>query len=111
MAAIPHFALPFAFGVSHVRENEQDSREDVGACVEAVMRYRKGQRSTAPEFGIEDPVFAQAPLDASSFVTDITDQEPRAKVALVEVEDELDRARSYEEGVAIVRIAAGVENG
>lgn len=112
VADIPHFALPFRFEPLNdtltAAVNEQDSADDITACVEAVVRYRKGQRDVAPHFGIEDPVFHQGGVDSNALMQDIEDQEPRAQPALVAVEDELDRATSLEEGIDIVRISLGV---
>lgn len=110
MATAPHFALPFRFERGHAVENEQDSRDDVAACVEAILRYRKGQRLSAPDFGIVDPTFGQAPINGAGLIAALEDQEPRARAAIYEVEDELDEARNLAEGVDIVRIAVGSDD-
>lgn len=107
-----HFATPFRFGPDgKAAVNEQDSSEDVAACVDTILRYRTGQRDTAPSFGIDDPVFEQAPVNGGAIIASIEEQEPRARAALYDVEDAFDRARDLAEGLNIVRIALGVPDG
>jgi hypothetical protein len=110
MAQIPHFAIPFRFEAGAAAVNEQDSSSDVATCVEVVLRYRRGTRLSAPDFGIDDPTFSQAPFNGAGLIAAIEEQEPRARAALYDVEDDLGRAAALADGVDIVRIALGVSS-
>lgn len=86
MAVIPHLALPFAFSPGPGRPAvvvEQDSLADVAACVEVIVRYRRGQLIENPGLGIEDPAFL-ADLPDEQILAIIAEQEPRAEVAAEE---------------------------
>lgn len=110
MADVPHFALPLRFVAGAGKTDalaavtvEQDSLDDVAACVECVIRYRPGERLDNPAFGIDDPVFVTT-LDTEAMLAAISDQEPRAEVAIEDgwvPEEMLARLRveiRYEEG-------------
>jgi len=52
----PHFGIPFQFarargGIKYVPVTEQDSIQEIGDCVELILRTVQGQRQTIPEFG------------------------------------------------------------
>jgi len=103
-ASTPHFALPFRFDATgHAAVVEQDSIEDVAACVEAVLRTRPGERVEHPEFGTPDPTFAQQPLGVDATVERVADWEPRAAMLAVEQRDELDEA------LVRVRVSLGLK--
>lgn len=92
MADIPHFALPFRFENGRAVVNEQDSVEDVAACVEAVLRTRPGERDDLPTFGVPDPTFSQAPLSTDALVRQVQAWEPRAEILATDHPDALDAA-------------------
>lgn len=84
MTEQPHFDLPFRFGGPQAAVNEQDSIEEVASCVNAILLCPLGYRPELPEFGIEDPAFAQMPLDRDGIRRQVELWEPRASVALEE---------------------------
>jgi phage baseplate assembly protein W len=92
MASIPHFALPFRMVGGRAVEVEQDSAEDVAACVEAVLRTRPGQRDALPEFGSPDLAFRQLPVDPDDLVAAVETWESRAQLLAEERPDLLDEA-------------------
>jgi len=59
MTDIPHFAIPFRFdGSRGAVVDEQDSADEIMACVETICRYTIGDRPEKPEFGLPDQTFA-----------------------------------------------------
>lgn len=90
MPDTPHFALPFRLEGGSFAVNEQDSAEDVAACVEAVIRTRPGERDELPAFGVTDPAFQQAPIDTDLLVEQVNEWEPRAKALAEETPDLFD---------------------
>lgn len=55
MAAVPHLRVPLAFEGGRLAEVEQDSDEDVDACILGILRTPLGWRTDLPEFGTPDP--------------------------------------------------------
>ena len=88
---IPHFAYPFAFqnvnGQVQAAVVEQDSIEEILACVNAIVACPIGTRDELPGFGVPDVLFAQAPLNPSTVVQAIVRWEPRARIAASEFAD------------------------
>lgn len=81
MADTPHFTFPFEFGVY----NEQDSIEDVTACVAAILSCPVGFRVEEPTFGISDQAFRQNGADLSELRGAVTRWEPRADTIIDQV--------------------------
>jgi len=80
----PHFGLPFNIGPMGANVNEQDSLEDVAACVVAILSTHLGDRDEIPEFGIPDFTFQKMPIGADDILAAIGNQEPRAVLAVEE---------------------------
>ena len=59
----PHFPAHFAFTADGVATVEQDSPEDVAACVFRTAVCPIGWREDTPEFGIRSPLFKTVPLE------------------------------------------------
>jgi phage baseplate assembly protein W len=79
-ATIPHFAFPARFDASgHLATVEQDSLDDVAACVEATLRTRVGERVELPQFGVFDLAFRQQPVPLEQLVAQVVAWEPRAQ--------------------------------
>lgn len=78
MAEIPHLALPFRVERGRAAVVEQDSDEDVEQCVEAVLRYRPGERPEAPDFGTPDQTHRQGGADLQELADAVSRWEPRA---------------------------------
>lgn len=96
MAEVPHFDLPFRFefnsaGELHAAVNEQDSYEDVAACVTSIVRTPLGYREEMPDFGIRDQTFSAGGINTEDIQTAISLWEPRAEVLIEEDESMLDQ--------------------
>lgn len=88
----PHFSLPLRFEGGRLAVTEQDSIEEIGDCVETVLRYRPGDRDDEPEFGTPDQAFEREvgpEIEAA-----IAEWEPRADTTVDEERDLLDDAIS-----------------
>lgn len=106
MSAIPHFALPLRLAGGTFATVEQDTVDDVAACVEAIVRYPRGHRTDVPEFGIDDPVFALDGADPEDLLDDVREWEPRADLLVEDLGN--DGAEAFLQQVAItVRAARG----
>lgn len=103
MADVPHFDLPFRFSQGRAVEVEQDSIDDVAACVEAALRTRPHERDEHPEFGTPDLTFSQLPLSTDALVATVEKSEPRARLLAEVAPDRLD------ETVARVRLTIAQE--
>jgi phage baseplate assembly protein W len=80
-----HFAYPFRWGANmHALENEQDTPEDVAACVECLIRTSRGHRPDNPDFGLPDVVFSM-PVKVGLIQSAISDGEPRAQVDVTDI--------------------------
>jgi hypothetical protein len=84
MAQNPHFALPFKLGSYGASVNEQDTIDDIAACVVAIMSTHVGWRDEVPGFGIPDLSFRRMPIGASDIYEMISSQEPRAIMVVEE---------------------------
>jgi hypothetical protein len=75
---VPHFAFPPVIGGDkHLAVVEQDSEEDVLACVYVALKTPLGSRYYVPNFGVDDFTFAQ-PVPISELQDQIQTSEPRA---------------------------------
>lgn len=84
MAETPHFALPFKFALGSAVVVEQDSRADILACAEAIVRYTVGQRPESPDFGIPDQLFGQVPVDVDAVRQAVDTWEPRVRTEVTQ---------------------------
>ena len=79
MPNIPHLGLPLryvGYPPSPVMV-EQDSIEDVAACVQAILLTRPGQRIGLSDFGVEDQAFLQGGADFAEIKKRVALYEPR----------------------------------
>jgi hypothetical protein len=92
----PHFALPFQWAMADgggiaALEVEQESIDEIGSCVEAIVRTVVGQRTTLPDFGRpefefnEDPEVVRAQLSQA-----LTEFEPRVESIIDAAQDPQD---------------------
>lgn len=110
MSFVPHFSLPFRFGSDgHAVTVDQDTIDDVTACVEAILRTTKGQRPEAPDFGITDPSFQLQPIDTAALIEEVLEQEPRAVLVMTQNPDQF--SNLIADVVARVTTAQEVSNG
>ena len=99
MVDLPHFSLPFRFTNGAAAVVEQDTTEEVAACVEAILRCPIGFRDELPEFGAPSPLFDQAPVPVEELRQAVAEWEPRASADFTEYGDTVDEA------IRTVRIA------
>jgi phage baseplate assembly protein W len=69
---------------------EQDSVDDIGNCVEAILRCPIGFRSEILSFGIDDLVFNLQPISNEALQQTVASQEPRADLSWYEIQDRFD---------------------
>ena len=79
---VPHLAFPFEFAGGSARENEQDSVQDIAACVAAIVLTPSGAMIEAPEFGSTDLPFLTADDAREVILAAVAEHEPRATLAL-----------------------------
>lgn len=89
MAELPHFDLPFRFA-ARAGSNalaaavvEQDTADDVMACVVALAVTPLGHRLEAPEYGLPELTFMAAADVDDVIAAAIAEHEPRGSVRLV----------------------------
>lgn len=92
MATIPHFSLPLRYVNGSAKVNEQDTIDDVVDCVFAIAVTNPGDRDELPDFGLLDMTFDQEPVPIEATVTQITQWEPRANIAIQSAPDQFDAA-------------------
>jgi hypothetical protein len=91
MTDVPHFAFPFQFNGGSFAEIEQDSMEDLAACVEVAILTQQGWRKEIPTFGVNDPTFEIQPLDLDKLTEEIVAHEPRAAFLFEQHPDKLNQ--------------------
>ena len=85
MTDYPHFALPFQWALADgggiaAQEVEQESIDEIGACVEAILRTVTGQRTTLPDFGRPELEFNTSPeVVRAQLAQALLDFEPRVE--------------------------------
>lgn len=78
--AIPKLRVPLQMRNGRLALVEQDSQDNVAACVYALLATERGSRLEDPDFGVEDPTFATMPVDVDEWLEQIAAYEPRAEV-------------------------------
>lgn len=88
----PHLAYPFQLlgGGARVAVVEQDSPEEVAACVELLMRTPPGARIDSPDMGVPEQTFLQGGADLPQIAQLVSQWEPRALTELSQRPDLLD---------------------
>lgn len=90
MPVIPKLKVPLQMGTLGLATVEQDSPEEVAACVYAIVTTERGSRLENPDYGCEALEFDQMPLTdgLDEVLTQIGKYEPRARVRTAqEIED------------------------
>lgn len=78
-----HLRLPISLAPDGTfRTVTEDSPEEITQNVRVILRTRIGERLATPDFGTPDPTFAG--FDAAAAMDLVSDQEPRAELAVVE---------------------------
>lgn len=88
MTDTPHFAVPFRRGRS-IAAVDQDSDEDLLACVWAICSTEIGSRDEAPEFGVEDLAFQSEETVRTEVIEAVREWEPRVEIAMTTEIEEL----------------------
>lgn len=89
---IPKLDLPIRYdGNGNLAAVEQDDEDEIMNCIEVILRYPVGQRDELPEFGVDDPVFAEGGADLDEIAIAIERWEPRADFSTDEDFSKLDR--------------------
>jgi hypothetical protein len=93
MPDLPHIALPWTLQRNgKVTVHEQDSVEEIAACVVAITSCVKGQVPMLPDLGVPSPLFTTTPIDTAALVEAASAQEPRAVLAATDQPDVLNAA-------------------
>lgn len=95
MTDLPHFSLPFTVASGQAVVVEQDTTDDVVACVVAILLCPRGYRTELPGFGLDDPTFTEARPDIDAITRAITEWEPRADTVLATEPDDFDALVHY----------------
>ncbi len=96
---IPKLRVPLRVENGRLGICEQDSQENVAACVYTVLSYERGSRLEDVDFGIEDPTFSQMPLDVEEWREQLSVYEPRA---------EIETFQDIEETVSAILVEVGL---
>lgn len=84
MTDIPHFDFPFRFVGGKAAEVEQDTVDDVAACINVALLTIRGTRLALPDFGIDDPAFLQGGVSTDELLSQVQRYEPRLLQAIEE---------------------------
>lgn len=91
MADAPHFAFPMTRAAGGaVATVEQDTIDDVEACVLAVVYVHTGEVDGSPDLGHPDWTFMQQPIGRNEIAAQIVASEPRAELLVSEAPDRFD---------------------
>ena len=95
----PQFKYPFHVMNGSIHCVEQDSPDDHLQNAVTVMRYRKGDRSALPEFGIPDPTFRMGGIHPEEIEQAVRTWEP--DVDIQTVRNILDQAGNHQLNIDI----------
>lgn len=88
----PKLAVPLRVAGGRLATVEQDSDDEIAACVYATVATPRGSRLEEPDYGVEDGEFEQLPFNTDEWVEQIGAWEPRAEVSTSEeIEEMLDK--------------------
>lgn len=79
-----HFSAQFTLRKGGAVTVEQDTNEDIAACVYRVAVCPEGFREDLPEFGVPELAFQTVPLDLLTYQDSLSHWEPRADPETVE---------------------------
>jgi phage baseplate assembly protein W len=81
---VPHFRFPFGLDGASFGVNEQDTHDEIQDCVAVLISTPTGSRMVQPDYGVDEALFQQVPVDMTSIVTALTQWEPRAVITLTQ---------------------------
>jgi hypothetical protein len=95
----PKLAFPFELSATGVRAKvvEQNSDEEVSACLEVLLRTVVGTREEVPDYGIPDQAFRENGASRAQILAAIHLWEQRARVDMTEgqIEDLIQRVQIH----------------
>jgi phage baseplate assembly protein W len=83
----PHLAYPLQITAQGAVVVEQDTLDEIEACVHLICDTPQGYRADQPTFGIPDPLFASTPMDVQAIADAINALEPRALLTITQGPD------------------------
>ena len=86
---IPHLSVPLKLRGERFSAHEQNSDEEVGQCVESILRTPIGSRLSVPQFGIPTLEFSPNEDHIPEIINAITLWEPRAQEIITETGETL----------------------
>jgi len=91
MPVVPKLKVPLQMATTGLATVEQDSPEEVAACVYAIVATERGSRLENTDYGCEALEFDQLPLTdgLDEVLTQIGKYEPRAQVRTAQDVEEL----------------------
>jgi phage baseplate assembly protein W len=106
--------MPFRFDRGAAVVAEQDSTDDVVACVISIMLCPLGFRAELPGYGIEDPTFSQGVVQADDLTAAaVLKWEPRADLVgtvRADLVDQLVAHRDHAHRRPVNRLAQGLHH-
>lgn len=79
----PHFGWPFTIVNKGASVVDQDTSQEIYACVAAIVNTQVGEIPEIPTIGLPDLTFAQMPPDVNQLSQIVGQQEPRASTDVV----------------------------
>lgn len=89
---VPHFSFPFRLDGDHVAVDEQNTSDEIMACVSVIARCPVGFRDERPDYGWPFPEFRNVPVQPGPLEVALMRLEPRAQYAFHEYADVLSAA-------------------
>jgi hypothetical protein len=95
----PKLAFPFELSATgrFAKVVEQDSDEEIEACLEVLLRTVQGTREEVPDYGIPDQTFRQGGVSRPQIMNAIHTWERRANVEFtaMQIEDLIQRVQVH----------------
>jgi phage baseplate assembly protein W len=91
VADTPHFAFPMRRAPNgSVAVVEQETVDEIEACVLAILHTRAGELDDQPDFGISEYTFTQQPISREQVAEEVLRTEERASLLVEEEPDRFD---------------------
>lgn len=101
----PQYSLPFRLGPDGMPVcHEQDSEDDIVQNAVVALRYRQGQRSAMPKYGLPDQALRMGGADMGAIAAAVTEWEPDADIEVI-------RTALEDDGVDHILVDLEADNG
>jgi hypothetical protein len=91
VADTPHFAFPMRRAPNgSIATVEQETVDEIEACVLAIVYTRAGDLDDQPDFGLSDYTFTQQPISRDQVIEEVLRTEERATLLVEEYPDRFD---------------------